>query len=348
MSTQTPKLMTAQRRTLFDRLRREVDAHLVLRDVSSDRLRERGQKSWVWDATQLPTNSHYVPVFLRLLEDLERDAQVAPGTHVLVETTTGNAGTAVAYLARELGYPVLIFMPEDMPAARIQDVRSCLPDDGISELRMTPRGRYVRGVVTALRDFLIEHKDAGYQGRQICVVNHSRRESSPAAIESCVTRLLQPLPVEGIIDTAVVALGNGTTATGIARAVRRLNPGARVVGIEPIEAPWFYIQKYGKERFRHLFSTEPGPYPHRLIGTGGWGVRFPNLDLDLLDEIVLVTEDEWKGQLFRLRQRGFEVGHSSAACQSVVERLALLHDDRSDNYFSMFYDPISKYEKGQK
>ena len=329
------------RADLFERLQSQVEDHLVLLDVTSDRLRSRGQRSWVWDATQLPTDSHYVPVFLKLLADLERSGEIAPDTHIIVETTTGNAGSAVAYLARELEYPVVIFMPEDMPAARIADVRSYLPEG--SELRLTEKGRYVRGVVSALRDFLVEHKEAGYQNRQICVVNHSRRKAAAASIEECVCRLLQRLPTEGTIDTAVVALGNGTTATGIARAVRQANPKARIIGVEPLEAPWFYVQKYGEESFRRRYLSQPGPHPHQLIGTGGWGVRFPNLDLGLLDDIVLVTEDEWQGQLARLRARGFEVGYTSAACQSVVEQLSVLHDDKIETYFSMFYDPISKY-----
>lgn len=333
----------SEREQVFERLWNEVYHNLTLRDVTSNHLKERGQKSWVWDATTLPTNSHYVPVFLKILADLEHEESLAPDTHILVETTTGNAGSAIAYLARELGYPVVIFMPEDMPTARIEDVRAYLSAE--SELRLTSKGRYVQGVVSALRDFVIEHKDSGYRGRRLCVVNHSRRAVSSEVIENCVFRLLQNLPMQATIDTAVVALGNGTTATGIARAVRNINPIASVVGVEPIESPWFYVQKYGEDRFRQQFFSKPGPHPHRLIGTGGWGVRFPNLDLGLVDDIILVTEDEWRGQLAALRGRGLGVGHSSAACQSIVERLAMLHDDRIENYFSMFYDPISKYEK---
>lgn len=326
---------------IFNRLQREVENNLFLKDVTSERLKKRGQKSWVWDATTLPTNSHYVPVFLRLIGDLERDEGVSPDTHILVETTTGNAGTAVAYLAQKLGYSVVIFMPEDMPNARIEDVRSHLPAG--SELRLTPKGQYVKGVVSALRDFLIQHKNSGYRGKKVYPVNHSRREASTAAIEDCVLHLLRDIPNPVSIDTAVVALGNGTTATGIAHAVRKINANARIVGVEPIEAPWFYVHKYGEDRFRETYSSTPGPHPHQLIGTGGWGVRFPNLDLSLLDEVVLVTEDEWMGQLTALRRRGYEVGHTSAACLSVVDRLAMLHDDRAENFFSMFYDPLAKY-----
>ena len=332
----------ADRRRRFEALRQEVYDHMVLRDVTTRALKARGQKSWVWDATVLPTSSHYVPVFLRLLEEEEREGRIHPDTHVLVETTTGNAGAAAGYVARALGYPIIVFMPEDMPPARIADVQSQLPEDGYSELRLTAGGRYVRGVVAALRGFLSDHKGR-YRGRQVCVVNHSRRAASAAAIEECAMRLLGRPGGGGMVDTAIVALGNGTTATGIARAVRRIDRHARVVGVEPIEAPWFYVQKFGASRFRQLYSADPGPRPHRLLGTGGWGVRFPNLDLGLVDDIVLVTEDEWRGQSARLRGRGFDVGHTSAACQSVVERLAMLRSGRRETYFSMFYDPISKY-----
>ena len=330
------------RRRLFEEMRRQVYDHMVLRDVTTPSLESRGQKSWVWDATALPTRSHYVPVFLRLLEEVERERGIHPDTHVLVETTTGNAGAAAGYVARTLGYSILVFMPEDMPLARIDDVRSQLPEDGDSELRLTAGGCYVQGLVSALRGLMGRHAE-GYRGRQLCVLNHSRRVSSVAAIEDCAVRLLRRLPRERMADTAVVALGNGTTATGIARALRRLSPSAGIVGVEPIEAPWFYVQKFGANRFRQLYAADPGARPHRLFGTGGWGVRFPNVDLRLLDDIVLVTEDEWRGQLARLHRRGFDVGNTSAACQSVVERLAMLRSGHTGSFFSMFYGPFSKY-----
>lgn len=329
------------RKAVFARLRERVAQHLVLLEVTSPRLAARGHRSWVWDATRLPTGSHYVPVFLDILENMESRGEISPQTHILVETTTGNAGAAAAYLARELGYSIIVFMPEDMPRARIEDVRSYLSDG--SELRLTPAGRYVEGMVTAFREFLVIHRE-GYGGRRLLAVNHSRRPESTGAITREVQTLLnRQLPDGVVIDTAVVALGNGTTATGVGRAIKRHNPQATVVGIEPLESPWFYTRKYGSELFRKVYGAEPRFHSHGLIGAGGWGVSFPNMELNLLDSIVLVTESEWSAALTDMNGRGFHAGHTSAACLSVIEKLSLLHEDRAMRFFSMFYDPPWKY-----
>lgn len=332
--------ISRDRQEIFNRLRTEVEEKITLRDVSSPALQARGHSSYVWDATTLPTESHYVPVFLALIEEMEASGEIDPNRHILVETTTGNAGAAAAYVARSLGYPIIIFMPEEMPKARIQDVKSYLPDD--SELRLTSGGKYVAGMVQGLREFLIGHR-SGYRGKELAVVNHSRRPTSVAAIAHAVDRALSALPEGEEIQTTVVALGNGTTGTGVSRAVLRRWPEAEAIGVEPLESPWFFTQKFGTDEFRKRYSSQPGFHTHHLIGTGGWGVRFPNMDLNILDNILLVSEDQWREALAALVRRGYSVGHTSAACQAIVERLSLLREGTDASFFSMFYDPLSKY-----
>ncbi len=333
--------MPDARQALFDQIRNEIKERLNLIRVSSPAIDAGQHRCFAWDATSLPTESHYVPVFLDILEQQERSGQISPETHILVETTTGNAGAAVAWLAKRLDYDVIIFIPEDMPAARIADVRQYLPEKGIAELRLTPKKRYVEGMVVAFRDFLINHKQ-GYQGKQLAILNHSRREESICAIDNVITALLDRSQNPVRFDTAVVALGNGTTATGIARALRRRNADTRIMGVEPAEAPWIFVQKYGEQAFTDRFGPLPFEHHHEMIGTGGWGVRFPNFNLDLLDDVIPMPRQEWWSKQAELRSSGLHVGNTSAACLAVVDRLAQRVQSPT-NFFTVVYDPITKY-----
>lgn len=334
-----------QRRSLFQTLRTEVRDHLRLRDVTSPPMQERGHRSLVWDATEQPTGSHYFPVYVELFETLERSGEIDPDEHFIVETTTGNAGAAAAHVADRLGYDILIFMPENMPDGRIADVRSYLGPD--SELQFTEEGTYVCGMVRHLKRFLATHRD-GYRGKELFAMDHSRRPESVRAIRKATEVLLdEHLDPATTIDACVLALGNGTTFSGVGEAAREHFSDVTLVGVEPAESPWFYVQKYGEEQLREAYGIEPEGHQHELLGTGGWGVDFPNLDLDVPDDIALVFEQEWRCMLDRLHDAGHPVGHSSAACQWVTEKqsaAAALSANGEQTFLGLFYDPIEKYQ----
>ena len=335
--------LSTSRQALYAQLEQEVKQQLCLRDITSPDLQERYHRNWVWDATQLPTHSHYVPVFLSLLKKYEFKGILSPEKHILVETTTGNAGAAIAYLAQRLGYDLIVFMPEDMPKHRIDDVKQYMPSkhSSISELRLTPEKQYVQGMVEAFQSFYTQHKK-NYKGKKLFAINHSRRKESTQSIELLLLDLFQQLPKDITIDIGVVALGNGTTSTGMAKAMQTRFPSSTVIGMEPFESPSCYLKKYGEDTFRQKYHLQPQCKNHKLLGTGGWGVDFPNINLELIDQIELVSEKEWKICLSKMSPN-YAVGHSSAACQCIVQRLSSQYQHQALNFFSIFYDPINKY-----
>jgi cysteine synthase A len=281
---------------------------------------------------------------VELFEQLERRGEIDPETDFIVETTTGNAGAAAAYVAQNLGYDILIFMPENMPKSRIEDVRSYLGES--SELRLTEKGAYVSGTVRRLRRFLASHRD-GYEGKEVFPMDHSRRSESVEGIRSVTEMLLDEHLQNGTtIDACVLALGNGTTFSGVGEAVRERQQEVELIGVEPAEAPRFYTEKHGEDRLQKEYGIEPTFHQHSLLGTGGWGVEFPNLNVGDLDRVELSFEQEWRCMLDRLHSLGHFVGHTSAACQWVVERQSAVHDlsgKEGSTFFGIFYDPIEKY-----
>jgi len=201
-------------------------------------------------------------------------------------------------------------------------------------------------MVSRLKRFLASHRD-GYNGKNLYAMDHSRRSESVNAIRQCTHIFLdEHVDDEVRVDACALALGNGTTFSGMGRAVQERNLEAELIGVEPAEAPWFYVQKYGEEQLRAEHGIEPENHQHNLLGTGGWGVEFPNMDSGLLDEVQLVFEQEWQCMLDQLHGAGYYVGHSSAACQWVAQKRSNayhLNGQGERTFLGIFYDPIRKY-----
>lgn len=324
----------------FEMLRARIAESVSVVDLTSPALTKRNHHSWAWDASAMPAGGHYFPVFVELIEKLERDEGIHPDTHILCETTTGTAGIALGFIAKQLGYRVVIFMPEDMPERRIKAVRDNLPNG--SELFLTPAGQYVRGVVRAFRTFVAKHRNS-YEGMQLCLLDHSRRPEAVSAISSVIRSALTRLPQSFRIDYAVAALGNGTSSSALFEAVRETYPKASRVGVEPLEAPTAFVRKYGEDALFLKFHVR-GPWKsHALVGTGGWGVTFPHLDVSAIDAIRPLAFDEWLREQEALAQRNIDVGNSSAACQAVVETLSRKSRKAPAGFFSIVYDRSSVY-----
>jgi cysteine synthase len=248
----------------------------------------------------------------------------------------------LAFIASELGYPALVFLPSELPVRRIQWVESLLPRDTLSRVIVTRTGSYVAGMVKELRHFLSRHGDE-YRGRKIYFLNHSRRREAVFAMERLVGGVLDRQALEREVDFGVAALGNGTSAMGLLHAIKERNGNAKLVGVEPAEAPWFYRKKYSAALLSSREGIASGYSRHALFGAGAWGVDFPNMDLTVVDEVRLVREEQWRPVLEVLHRRGLKVGNTSAACEFVVNVHSQATGREGATYLSMFYDSGERY-----
>lgn len=251
-----------------------------------------------------------------MLEEAATRGEVEPGD-TIVETTSGNTGIALAWVARALGYRVLVFMPEHMSVER----RRMLERLG-ADVRLTPREIGFEGAVR-LRD--------EYRGRSGFYVPDQFGNPDNARCHELTTgaELIAQLRERGggRLDCFVAGVGTGGTLMGVARALRAVMPDLRVVAVEPAESA---VMSGGL------------PGEHGIMGIGDGFV--PDLvDLAAIDEIVTVTTAEAREAAGRIRTRhGYCVGISSGANMVAALRLhqrglavATVWPDSADRYVSV-------------
>lgn len=298
-----------------------------------------GNRVFAKEEYRNPTGSHYDRVFLRVLYGLEREGKIRPGQE-LVETTSGNAGASFAWLCKVLEYRATILIPEDMPHSRVAQIKSYGAD-----VVLTPRGKYVVGVIEQLRSYLRERKS---RGDPVYCTNHAESRYSAEGMEEAGREIIKDLMEAGVdkVDVHVSALGGGVSLRGIGAVLGERWPDLRLVGVEPFEAPDNYIRRF-PGRFESTYGFEPRLGPHGLLGIGRWGdtsYRWPHMEamLQQIADILLVRPDAWQDMSEKLRDlEGKHVGRTSAAC--VCAALEIAKAVREQVFVVVFYDPAWKY-----
>ena len=230
---------------------------------------------------------------LYMILEAEKRGDIVPGT-TLVEATSGNTGMALAYIGRMRGYRVVLCMSEIQSLER----RRVLKALG-AELVLTPKEEGTKAAKAKALEIHADTPGSFYVGQ------HDNMDNRKAHIETTGPELWED--TEGQIDIFVAPLGTGGTLTGVAQALKPRKPAVRIVGVEPAEAP---------------FVSEGRFAPHRMMGTAP-GFMPGILQRDLIDEILLVSEDEAFHTCRELaRREGILVGISSGASVCAALRLS--------------------------
>ena len=277
------------------------------------------------------SHSHYDRVYSHLFDKcLERKVIKRGRTH-LIETSSGNAGTAFAKYCEHYGFSGTVVFPKEVRHDRV----AATVAKNVS-VEIAPYGNYMKG---ALKRMLEIVKSAKRDGRDIYIMNHSQTFDSVVAMEKCGDEIgKQFLKINLEPDIFVSALGNGTSTTGVTLSLREEFNNLEVVGFEPRQSPVFTSK---------LAQTNGASYrTSEITGTGVWGIPFPNMHLDLLSRIELIDEDaEAKRRWDDIRdqvkkQFGESIGLTSRVAIDVARRACENVADR--NLLVIFYD-IGEY-----
>jgi cysteine synthase len=277
------------------------------------------------------SHSHYDRVYSYLFDKCLQRKEIKRGKTHLIETSSGNAGTAFAKYCERYGFSGTVVFPKEVRPARI----AATVGKNVS-VEVAPYDGYMKG---ALKRMLEIVKAAKREGRDIYIMNHSQTFDSVVSMEKCgdeIAKQFLKLKLEpGIF---ISALGNGTSTTGIALSLREDFDNLEVVGFEPRRSPVFTNKLVQKNDASYRTSE--------ITGTGVWGIPFPNMHLDLLSRIELIDEDagskrRWADIRKQVQEQfNDSIGLTSCVAIDVARRVCETVAER--NVLVIFYD-IGEY-----
>ena len=252
---------------------------------------------------------------LSMIEDAEAKGALKPGS-TIIEATSGNTGIGLAMIGAVKGYRVILTMPSTLSTER----RYILNSYGATVI-LTPAEDGMIGAVKKA-DELMANTPGAFMPRQF---------QNPANPEIHRKTTAQEIlrATEGDLDAFVAGVGTGGTITGVGEVLKRKQPKARIVAVEPAGSPV-------------LSGGEPGG--HLIQGIGA-GFVPPILNRAVIDTIVRVTDDDAHAMAKRLaREEGIFVGLSAgAACWAALQTakefgtgktVVVVLPDTGERYFS--------------
>ena len=225
-----------------------------------------------------------------MIQAAEKEGRLTLKT-TIVEPTSGNTGIALAFVAAAKGYPLILTMPESMSLER----RTLLAMLG-AKLVLTPAAEGMKGAIARAESLAKEIPD-GWVPQQF---------SNPANPEVHRRTTAEEIwaDTDGKVDILVSAVGTGGTITGVSEVIKLRKPSFQAIAVEPKDSPVITQTRAGE-------PLKPGP--HKIQGTGA-GFVPGNLHLDIVDDVVTVTNDEAIAMARRLaKEEGILAGISTGA-----------------------------------
>jgi len=250
-----------------------------------------------------------------MIEAAEKAGHIKDDT-VIVEPTSGNTGIALALACAAKCHKLMLVMPETMSIER----RKLLKALG-ADLVLTPGHLGMKGAIATAEDLLAKNPGRHYMLQQF-------RNPSNLEIHRKTTAEEIWRDTDGKIDIVVAGVGTGGTITGIAEAIKPRKSGFTAIAVEPAASP---VLQGGK------------PGPHKIEGVGP-GFIPDVLRLDLIDEIIPVTDDDAFGTCRRLaKEEGLVVGISSGAATWAALKVAARSENKGKLIVVILPDTGERY-----
>jgi threonine dehydratase len=208
----------------------------------------------------------------------------------VVAASAGNHGQAVAWVARELGVPARVFMPQDSPMAKFDATRNYG-----AEIELT--GPAFEDALEAAQVY-VDRTGASFV--------HPYEDTLVMAGQGTIGLELAEQVDE--LETVVLPIGGGGLASGISLALRAVRPGLRIVGVQAA-------------------GTRPGGSGYSIAD--GIAVKEPGdvtmgILAETLDDIVSVEDEQIAEAIVLLAERTKLVveGAGAASVAAILGRLA--------------------------
>jgi len=155
-----------------------------------------------------------------MIEKAEQSGELTKDK-IIIESTSGNTGIALAWLGHQKGYRVTIVMPDNMSLERRQLLKIYK-----AELILTPGAYGVKGAIDTAQE--LAAKDKRY-----FMPNQFSNPANPLAhYETTGPEIIDDFPYDRI-DVLIAGIGTGGTIVGVTQRLKERYPNIRVLSVEP-------------------------------------------------------------------------------------------------------------------
>ena len=219
--------------------------------------------------SQNPGGSVKDRIGISMIDAAEKTGRIKPGD-LIIEPTSGNTGIGLALAARLKGYRCLFVMTDKASQERVRYLKALGADVLIVSSAAKPNSpEYYFNTAMRLAD----------QIPNAVMLNQYDNPANPDAhIRTTGPEIWEQ--TDGKITHLIAGIGTGGTITGLARFLKSKNPAIKVIAADPVGSSIKSFKDFGR-------LVESLPYLIEGVGQE----RIPgNLDLDLIDEIINVSD----------------------------------------------------------
>ena len=208
---------------------------------------------------------------------------------MILDSTSGNTGIALAMLGATLGYPVELVMPSNVSRERKKIVEAYG-----AKIHFSDPMEGSDGAIVMCRKLIAQNPERYFKPDQ-----YNNEANALAHFETTGPEIWRQ--TRGEVTHFVAAIGTGGTVMGTGRFLKSKNRAIKVIAVEPDDA------MHGLEGLKHMASSiVPGIYHEK----------------ELDDKIQVGTEEAYE-MVYALGQtEGILVGQSSGAAMIAALKLA--------------------------
>ena len=200
----------------------------------------------------------------------------------VVTASTGNHGTAVAYMLRTLGWTGTVWVPQTVSSAKLQ---------ALERLEASVELHGNDGVEAEIR----ARREAAESGRF-----YVSPYNDPMIIAGQGTVGLEIEHQVDILDAVLVPVGGGGLISGIAGVLEASNPDIEIIGCQPTNSA---VMHHSFQAGRLLeIESEPTLADGAAGGIEADAITFP-ICRDHVDRLVLLSEEEIRQALLHVLEK---------------------------------------------